>query len=97
VLRWHALTNLFVFLGVAQTVTIVNDRQSHISLIKTICGAAVSVALNFALVPKWGAIGAAWAAIGSYFAAAVLSNIFIAPTAFSMQLKAFWPFHAQRA
>lgn len=97
VLRWHALTNLFVFLGVAQSVTIVNDRQSHISLIKTICGAAVSVALNFALVPKWGAIGAAWAAIGSYFAAAVLSNVFIAPTAFSMQLKAFWPFHAQRA
>jgi O-antigen/teichoic acid export membrane protein len=88
---------VFVFLGVAQSVMIVNDRQSHISLIKTLCGRAVSVALNLALVPRWGAMGAAWAAVGSYFAAAVLTNIFVARTAFSMQVRAFWPFHAQRA
>jgi O-antigen/teichoic acid export membrane protein len=97
VLRWHALTNVFVFLGVAQSVMIVNDRQSHISLIKTLCGGAVSVALNLVLVPKWGAIGAAWSAVGSYFAAAVLTNVFVARHAFSMQVRAFWPFHAQRA
>jgi O-antigen/teichoic acid export membrane protein len=90
------LTNVFVFLGVAQSVMIVNDRQSHISLIKTLCGGAVSVALNLVLVPKWGAIGAAWSAVGSYFAAAVLTNLFVARNAFSMQVRAFWPFHAQR-
>jgi Na+-driven multidrug efflux pump len=48
-------------------------------------------------VPKWGAIGAAWSAVGSYFAAAVLTNVFVARHAFSMQVRAFWPFHAQRA
>lgn len=97
VLRWHALTNVFVFLGVAQSIMIVNDRASHVSLIKTLSGAAVSVVLNLLLVPRWGAIGAAWAAVGSYFAAAILTNVFVAPSALSMQLKAFWPFHAQRA
>jgi O-antigen/teichoic acid export membrane protein len=94
VLRWHALTNVFVFLGVAQSVMIVNDGTSRISLIKTISGAVVSVALNLLLVPGWGAVGAAWAAIGAYGAAAVLTNALVAPQALSMQIKAFWPFHA---
>ena len=96
VLRWHALTNVFVFLGVAQSVMIVVDRVSHISLIKTLSGAVASVILNLLLVPRWGALGAAWAAIGAFGAAAVLTNAFVAPRALSMQLKAFWPFHAQR-
>jgi O-antigen/teichoic acid export membrane protein len=96
VLRWHSLTNVFVFLGVAQSITIVNDRTPHISLIKTLCGAAVSVVLNVLLAPRWGAVGVAWAAIGSYCVAAVLSNILLAPHTLSMQLKALWPFHAQR-
>jgi O-antigen/teichoic acid export membrane protein len=97
VLRWHALTNVFVFLGVAQSIMIVNDRTSHVSLIKTLSGAAASVALNMMLVPRWGAVGAAWAAAGSYFVAAVLTNAFVARPALSLQLKAFWPFHVQRA
>ena len=97
ILRWHALTNVFVFLGVAQSVMIVNDGTSRISLIKTLSGAVASVALNLLLVPRWGAVGAAWAAVGAYGAAAVLTNAFVAPKALSMQLKAFWPFHAQRA
>lgn len=96
VLRWHAMSNVFVFLGVAQSVAIVSDRTPHLSLVKTLCGAAASVALNIALVPRWGATGAAWAAIGAYFCAAVLTNIVLAPASLSMQIKAFWPFHAQR-
>jgi len=96
VLRWHALTNVFVFLGVAQSVMIVNDRTSHVSLIKTLSGAIASVALNLLLVPRWGAVGAAWSAVGAFGAAAVLTNAFVAPKALSMQLRAFWPFHAQR-
>ena len=97
VLRWHAFTNIFAFLGVAQSVTIINDRKSHISLVKTLSGAATSVAMNYFLVPHWGAIGSAWAAVGSYFVAAIITNIFVAPVAFSMQLTAIWPFHVRRA
>jgi O-antigen/teichoic acid export membrane protein len=59
-------------------------------------GAIASVALNLLLVPRWGAVGAAWSAVGAFGAAAVLTNAFVAPKALSMQLRAFWPFHAQR-
>jgi O-antigen/teichoic acid export membrane protein len=97
VLRWHALSNVFVFLGVAQSVAIASDRTPNLSLAKTLCGAAASVALNVSLIPYWGAVGASWAAIGAYFCAAVLTNLFLAPASLSMQIKAFWPFYVQRS
>ena len=59
-------------------------------------GAIVSIAANFLLIPRWGAIGSAWAAVAAYFCSAVLSNIFIAPHAFRMQLRAFFAFHEKR-
>jgi O-antigen/teichoic acid export membrane protein len=95
VLQWHALSNVFLFLGVAQSVAIIGDRTPRIALYRTLFGAAISASANAALVPQWGAVGAAWAAIASYFGAAVLSNTFLAPHYLRMQLRAFWPFHAK--
>lgn len=94
VLRWHGITNVFVFLGVAQSVAIVSDRTPYMALYRTLFGAAVSLTMNLVLVPRWGATGAAWAAVASYFAAAVLSNLFLAPLYLKMQLRALWPFNA---
>jgi O-antigen/teichoic acid export membrane protein len=92
VLRWHALSNVFVFLGVAQSVAIVSDGSSRIALLRTLFGAAVSVAMNLALVPHWGAMGAAWSAVASQFCAAVLSNVVLAPAYLRMQVRSLWPF-----
>jgi O-antigen/teichoic acid export membrane protein len=96
VLRWHAMCNIFVFLGVAQSVAIVSDRTPRLSLLKTFAGAAASVVLNLLLVPRWGVVGAAWAAIGAQFCAAILSNAFVAPGTLAMQVRAFWPFSSGR-
>lgn len=94
-LRWHALTNVFVFLGVVQGLAIVNERTPKISLLKTLCGAVVSVLVNWILIPHWGAVGAACAAIAAYLVSAVLSNAVLAPHILRMQLNAlFRPFHA---
>lgn len=93
-LRWHAFTNVFIFLGVAQSVTIVSDRTSRIALARTLLGAAVSLVLNVLLAPRWGAIGAAWAALAAQFSAAVLSNAVLAPQYLRLQVEAIWPFHA---
>jgi O-antigen/teichoic acid export membrane protein len=92
VLQWHAITNVFVFMGVAQSLAIVNERTPHVALIKTLIGAAVSVAMNLLLIPRWGAVGAAWAAIVAYGASAVLVNAIVAPEAFRMQLRSLFPF-----
>jgi len=94
-LQWHAFTNVFVFMGVAQSVTIVSDRTSRIALARTLLGAAVSLALNVLLVPRWGAIGAAWAALAAQMSAAVLSNAVLAPAYLRLQIRAIWPVHAQ--
>lgn len=96
VLQWHAITNIFVFLGIAQSLAILNERTARIALYKTLIGAVVSVVANFLLIPRWGAIGSAWAASISYFCSAVLSNVFLAPHALRMQLRAFIPFYETR-
>lgn len=94
VLQWHALTNVFVFLGVAQSVAITGDATPKIALYRTLIGAVVSAAANLLLVPRWGALGAAWAACAAQFAAAVLSNAVLARPYLRMQVRAIWPFHA---
>ena len=92
VLQWHALTNIFVFMGVAQGLALVNDRTPRTALLKTLAGAIVSVIVNFLLIPRWGALGSAWAAAVSYLCSAVLSNLVVAPHAFRMQIRALVPF-----
>jgi O-antigen/teichoic acid export membrane protein len=95
VLRWHALTNVFVFLGVAQGLAIVSDRTPFVALAKTLSGVVVSIAMNWLLIPQWGAVGSAWAAVTSYMLSAVLSNAVFSPRLFRLQLNAiFRPFHA---
>ena len=91
ILRWHVITNIFVFLGVAQSVSIVSERIPRVMLMKTVLGAIVSLVANLTLVPHWGATGAAWSAILSQAFSAVLSNAVVAPRTFYMQLKAFRP------
>lgn len=97
VLQWHAVSNIFVFLGVAQSLVIVSERIPRIALYKTLVGAVVSVGANMLLIPHWGATGAAWAAVCTYVCSGVLSNIFLAPAVLRMQLRSFNPFHEANA
>ena len=96
VLQWHVLTNVFIFLGVAQSLTIVNDRSPRVALYKALVGAAVCLGANYLLIPHWGAIGSAWAAAAAQFFSVILSNLLVAPNTFHMQIKAFFPFYPVR-
>jgi O-antigen/teichoic acid export membrane protein len=86
VLAVHVFTNIFVFLGVAQSLWMLNDRRGFVSLYKTLIGAGTAVACNLWLLPIYGLIGAAISAVLSYAASAVLCNLLIAPQIFRMQL-----------
>lgn len=97
VLQWHAVSNVFVFLGVAQSVVMVSERTPWIALYKALVGAVVSVGANLLLIPRWGAMGAAWAAVATYFCSGVLVNIVLAPSVLRMQLRSFNPFHEANA
>ena len=67
-------------------------QTDRVSAVKTLAGAIVSVIVNFLLIPRWGALGSAWAAAVSYLCSAVLSNLVVAPHAFRMQIRALVPF-----
>ena len=52
------------------------ERKAHYYPIVTAGAAAVNIALNFALVPRWGMMGSAWATVAGYGVMAVLGFVF---------------------
>jgi O-antigen/teichoic acid export membrane protein len=89
VLMVHVTTNVFIFLGVAQGQWILSENKTRVAFIQTALGAAVNIAVNLILIPRWGALGAAIAAVAGQALSAVLSNLLLAPRIFCMQLKSF--------
>ena len=86
ILATHVFTNFFVFQGVAQSLWFLNQGRGIYSLYKTAIGALVAVASNYLLIPLYGLYGAAISANISYASSAVLSNIWLAPDIFKMQI-----------
>ncbi|WP_323894334.1 flippase [Aeromonas allosaccharophila] len=80
-------TNLFINMGVAQNLWLLNEGKSLIGLYKTIIGVLVCVIANIILIPKLGMTGAAISSILAQFFSAFLSNIFFCRNIFYIQLK----------
>jgi PST family polysaccharide transporter len=76
VLRVHIFSLPFVFLGVAQTAWNAVHEQQKLAMWRTLGGAAINAALNFALIPEYGALGAACATVVAYAFAGVVGNAF---------------------
>lgn len=66
-LPWLALRLFFTNFGVARGIFLTNDGLLRFGLLTAIAGAVTNVALNLALVPRWGAWGAIAAAMASFF------------------------------
>lgn len=90
VLAVHAWSSLFVGVGVASSSWFVNNNLARYGLYQAVAGAVISVVLNLLFVPWLGIVGAAWAAVASYFVSAVLVNLLARPTwaIFRLQLRA---------
>ena len=93
VLAVHIWASVFVFLGVAQSPWDISENLLRLSFYRTAAGAAINVAMNLILIPRFSAMGAAIATVVSYAIAGVFANAFSARTQpFSiMQLKSFIP------
>ena len=96
ILQIHAWSNVFVFAGLAQSLALIADRSAMLGLWKSALGLVACVGANLVLVPRFGAHGAAMAAVFSQGVSAVFSNAWLAPDAFKMQIKALWPFCRQQ-
>ncbi len=88
VLAIHIVSNVFVFLGVAQGLWLINEGHGRITLYRTFLGAFVCVLGNMLLIPKFGLRGAALSTVFAMFISAVGSNAIFAPHILKMQLRA---------
>ncbi len=75
VLAVHIWAAIFVFLGLASGKWFIAEGRQIMSLQRTLVGAVTNVALNFALIPDHGALGAAWATLISYGLSAFLFDL----------------------
>lgn len=83
-------SNLFVNMGVAQSLWILNEGLSKVSLYKTISGAISCIVLNMILVPKFGLTGAAISTISSQAISSVFSNFIFAKNIFYLQINSLF-------
>jgi PST family polysaccharide transporter len=93
VLAVHIWASVFVFLGLAQSPWDITKNLLRFSLYRTIAGGAINIAINFFLIPRYAAMGAAIATVISYAIAAVFANAFSSKTRpiFFMQMRSFLP------
>ena len=87
VLGW---AGIFVCLGVARETWMLGEGLTRLSFATTASGAVINIALNFVLLPRYGAIGAASATLIAQIVAVWLATLFFASTRpmFKMQSRA---------
>lgn len=75
VLSLHVLAAPFVFVGVTAGPWFIDNRLGRAVLVRSAAGAGLNIALNVALLPALGAVGAAIATLASYALSGVLFNV----------------------
>jgi PST family polysaccharide transporter len=75
ILQIHIWAFLFVSVGVARGKWLVTENMAGFSMLATILGAIVNVALNYWLIPGYGGVGAAWATLIAYAISAYFSSL----------------------
>lgn len=92
VVQIHVWSLVFVFLGMAGSRWLLAENLQKVTLVRTVIGAIVNVALNFLLIPLWGIYGAAIATLIAQLISSYVSYVFSPLTrqVFIMQTKAIF-------
>ncbi len=90
ILSIHIWSAVFVFIGVGMSPYIINEGLMKYAVYQTVFGALLNILLNFFLIPKYGAVGAAFSTLISQMVASFLINFALKPLRilFKMQLMA---------
>ncbi|MFN2303414.1 MAG: flippase, partial [Anaerolineales bacterium] len=75
ILMVHAWAFIFVSIGVARGRWLVAENLVGFYLIATVLGAAVNLAINYVLIPRYAGLGAAWATVIAYCVSGYLSSL----------------------
>jgi O-antigen/teichoic acid export membrane protein len=93
VLSIYVLTNLFVNMGMAQALWMLNERKPFVSLVNAMTGAVVCVLGNYLLIPQFGILGVATVAVFAQISSTMLTNLIFSRRIFLIQVQSLaWPF-----
>lgn len=93
VLSIYVFTNIFINMGVAQSLWMLNERRARLSLANTMAGAVVCVVGNYLLIPHFGITAVAVVAVLAQLFSTVLTNLLFSKRIFIIQINSiFWPF-----
>ena len=70
---------LFMSLGIASGTWLMARKLVRFNLYRNACGALLNVALNLALIPRYGAVGSAWATLAAFAVAYFLFDFCVPP------------------
>jgi polysaccharide transporter, PST family len=74
VLQVHVWALIFVCVGVTQSRWFVIEGLGHLAFYRAALGAMVNVLLNLILIPRFGAVGAAFGTLAAQFCTAIVFN-----------------------
>jgi len=87
ILSIYVFANIFIYVGVAQGLWMLNDRRAIVGLFNTMVGASVSICGNLILIPQFGLMGAAVTSVVAMATSACLANFISSRKVFFMQMK----------
>lgn len=92
VLSIYVLTNLFINMGMAQGLWMLNERKPIVSLVNTMTGAVVCVVGNYFAIQYFGIAGAAAVAVVAQVSSTMLTNIIFSKRILLIQIRSLaWP------
>ncbi|HZR35835.1 MAG TPA: flippase [Nevskia sp.] len=83
----HIWCGLFMSLGLASGSWIMAERRVRLNLYRNLAGAAFNVVANLLFIPRWGAIGAAYATLGALFVAYLAFDLVSVPMRHMLAMK----------
>jgi O-antigen/teichoic acid export membrane protein len=89
-------SGIFTFMGVSGTFWLMAENLQYVSLIRTLLGLSVNVVLNFMLIPRFGAIGAAVSMLITQAFATTISLLLLKKTRIFIKIQmqsVIYPFH----
>ena len=95
ILAIHIWASVFVFLGVASSQWFVAENRQILSFQRAVLGVVINVVLNYLLIPKFGALGAAYATVLTQASVCLMYDLLQKETRpmFVMKLNSFNPIY----
>jgi O-antigen/teichoic acid export membrane protein len=87
-LQIHVFTNVFIFLGIIQSIWFTVKMKTKLMLPKIAVGAAIGFSLNLLFIPKFGISGAAFSALISIVITDFVLIRLICPKLFELMIRA---------